>query len=202
MARMLVTDVTVPHFPMGRRDWELESPVCGQQEGIRTLLLTNCAEDQFTCDDGKCIDRNHRCDQKYDCLDRTDESSCDIVLFPASYKKSLVPRSDSGDQKSLPVVLNAIIKSVDIDTMKTAMTLAFQLKQTWFDNRLEYVNLKIDSSLNRVSFNLMKNLWSPEVSFVNTPNNKHTILDSESEMTVQRISMPSEIRDSASEESK
>ena len=197
MAKMIETKITVPHFPMGRRDWELESPVCGQQEGVRTLLLTHCEENEFTCDDGTCIALSDRCDQKYDCFDHSDENNCDIVVFPKSYKKSLTPRSQDKNEQGLPVTLDIIIKSIDIDTMKTTMTLAFELRQTWFDNRLQYINLKPNFSLNRVSFALMPKLWSPEVAFVNTPDNRNTVVDIESAMTVRRLSEASGRDDSA-----
>jgi len=196
MAKMVVTKLNVPHYPMGRRDWVLESPICGQQSGVRTLLLTHCEENEFTCDDATCIPQSFRCDQKYDCLDHSDENKCDIVVFPDSYKKSLTPRSEEADSDGLPVMLDAIVKSIDIDTMKTTMTLAFELRQTWFDNRLQYANLKPNFSLNRVSFALMQSLWSPMVAFVNTPDNEHTLVDKESAMTIQRLSGPSSRDDS------
>ena len=199
MAKMVVPEISEPHFPMGRHLWDLESTVCLQQSGQRTLLLTHCEEDQFTCDDAKCIPLLFRCDQKYDCQDKSDETACDIVLRPDGYLKFLTPRSE--DQSSLLVTVDAIIKSFDIDTMKTTMTLAFRFKQTWYDNRLTYVNLKTDHSLNRVSNDLMKELWTPEVAFVNTPDNNHSDLDSESDMTIHRMSNSTGRKNSVPEES-
>ena len=44
----------------------------GQPYNI-TVKVTGCAEDEFTCDDGQCIDINTRCDQIINCRDESDE---------------------------------------------------------------------------------------------------------------------------------
>jgi len=42
--------------------WKIENNVCNQGEtSIETLLISGCKEDQFTCDDGKCLSINQRC---------------------------------------------------------------------------------------------------------------------------------------------
>jgi len=37
---------------------------------------TECATDEFRCDDGTCIDLRFRCDQEYHCPDASDEFDC------------------------------------------------------------------------------------------------------------------------------
>ena len=55
-------------YPMGRRDWLVTNDVCsGAGEHKVTLMLSACGESQFTCDDGRCISMNSRCDRKEDC---------------------------------------------------------------------------------------------------------------------------------------
>lgn len=75
------------NYPLGRQRWQLRSPVCGQEAGqVRQLLLTRCQDEQFTCDDGTCVDLNQRCDKKHDCIDFSDEMGCEIVRLPPEYE--------------------------------------------------------------------------------------------------------------------
>ena len=71
------------YYPMGRKVWEVTNDVCSGKRNIIktvakdvfagsgtaevTLLLTACSDDQFTCDDGTCIDMIGRCNRKADC---------------------------------------------------------------------------------------------------------------------------------------
>ncbi|XP_018013295.2 uncharacterized protein LOC108670342 [Hyalella azteca] len=90
------------NYPMGRREWNLLKPICGQKEGRRMLLLTPCADHEYSCSDATCIPRDLRCDLKYDCVDRSDEAECDLVVLPDDYRDDLPPRGSpsisSGDQ--------------------------------------------------------------------------------------------------------
>ena len=56
---MLDTDA----LPIGRHLWKVENNVCRQgKTSEETLLISGCREDQFTCDDGKCLNITQRCD--------------------------------------------------------------------------------------------------------------------------------------------
>lgn len=78
---------SVYNYPMGRKLWRLERPLCGQKSGVtRRLLLSVCEEQQYTCDDGSCVDLDLRCDLKYDCKDHSDEADCLMVRLPPDYK--------------------------------------------------------------------------------------------------------------------
>lgn len=39
----------------------------------RSLTLTTCFPDKFTCDDGSCVRINQRCNLAVDCRDESDE---------------------------------------------------------------------------------------------------------------------------------
>ena len=43
------------------------------------LTLSRCSEDEFTCNDGVCIDSSKRCDLVQDCVDFSDELECTTV---------------------------------------------------------------------------------------------------------------------------
>ncbi|XP_071530537.1 uncharacterized protein [Panulirus ornatus] len=190
LARM---DINAPFgMPMGRRVWHLETTVCDQVGGVRTLLLTPCPSDSYTCDDATCIPLEQRCDLKYDCLDRSDEVDCELVSKPEDYKKDLPPRlSDGKDTDSLPVTLLINIESAAIYTTEMTMQLSFEIQMTWFDNRLTFRNLKTNDSLNKVPLNGMMELWSPIIGFINTDGHQHTTVDVDTSLYLKRLLPPS-----------
>ena len=56
-----------------------------------TLKLTGCADHEFTCDDGQCVDIGKRCDQILNCRDESDEQDCAILELKSGYNKMIPP---------------------------------------------------------------------------------------------------------------
>ncbi|KAG7162460.1 Glycine receptor subunit alpha-4-like 4, partial [Homarus americanus] len=189
MARL---DPSAPfNMPMGRRVWQLETTVCDQSQGARTLLLTTCQSDSYTCDDATCIPLENRCDQKYDCLDRSDEVDCELVSMPKDYKMNLPPRlGNDKDAASLPVAFKISIESATIHTTQMTMQLSYEIQMFWLDNRLTFRNLKVNDSLNKVPYTRMMSMWWPTVGFVNTEGHQHTTVDLESTLNLLRERSP------------
>ncbi|XP_063885586.1 uncharacterized protein LOC135113890 [Scylla paramamosain] len=182
-------------MPMGRRVWHLETKVCDQMEGQRTLVLTPCQDNSYTCDDATCIPLENRCDLKYDCLDHSDEADCELITKPSNYKMDLPPRPSSKHESStLPVALEIIIDSTAIETTKMTMKTTYEVRMKWFDNRLTFLNLKTNNSLNKVTHSSMITLWTPVVGFINTESHQHTIVDLETSLHLQQL-VPSTQRD-------
>ena len=61
-----------------------------------------------------------------------------------------------------------MLQSIDVDTMLMSMFVSYEFKMSWFDNRLQYLNLKYLSSLNVLPLSIIEEIWSPSVSFANT----------------------------------
>ena len=55
------------------------------------MKLSGCAENEFTCNDGQCIDVNYRCDQIIDCRDKSDEKECRLLVLEDGYNKMIPP---------------------------------------------------------------------------------------------------------------
>lgn len=189
-------------FPMGRRWWRLHRSVCGQEEGgRRRLLLSPCPSGHFTCDDGTCIMLDARCDLKYDCRDNSDELDCQIVAFPEQYQNHLPPRVEQEEKEaSLPVTLSVSVESLGVDTLAMTIEVSYTLALTWVDNRLQYRNLKVNSTLNVLSANTMLLLWTPELSFVNTVDGRRTVMDHDTSVWIERRTKAIGRNDSASAE--
>ena len=67
MSHYYYTDLTLTMLdgdalPVGKHKWLVENNVCNEgMTSTEVLLLSGCAEDEFTCDDGKCLDISQRC---------------------------------------------------------------------------------------------------------------------------------------------
>ena len=44
-------------------------------------IHTNCSSEEFTCNNGKCVDSSQKCNNVNDCRDNSDERDCGTLLF-------------------------------------------------------------------------------------------------------------------------
>ena len=59
---LTLTMLEMDALPIGRHNWKIENNVCNQGvTNSQSLLISGCKEEEFTCDDGKCLDINKRC---------------------------------------------------------------------------------------------------------------------------------------------
>ena len=61
-----------------------------------------------------------------------------------------------------------IINILDLDEVTSKMTLQLKLTVQWIDPRLEYVDLKNDQNLNRLTPQETQDIWMPTLVFTNT----------------------------------
>ena len=168
--------------------WEVTNYICSQGQTVnRELLLSACYEDQFTCNDGTCIPLEHRCANKQDCLDVSDEKQCKIVaLDEDKYLKDKTPPPRQQGEK-LDVTLGMDIYNIlDIREVQNMIVLKFDLEATWFDSRLNFYNLKIDAEMNTLIYAEKQKIWVPTILFSNTRQDLISKNDEKSFVTILR----------------
>lgn len=138
-------------LPSGLNRWEVHGDQC--QKGSVDMFLTQCAIDQFPCNDGSCIEKKHRCDFEEHCLDESDEVDCSVLLLPPDYKDSMPPPNASSDGYEEHMAIETEIKvfqiyTVQLTNFKIEWDIAIRLE--WKDYRLKFKNLKDENYLNNL----------------------------------------------------
>ena len=180
--------------PLGRWTWIVgnKSNICPEWEPDQEISLTfsACRQDQFTCEDGQCIDVNYRCDHNTDCDDQSDEIGCELITFKKGYLKGIVPKEKVDTYRNARnVTLMVNIKSFpEINAIKLAFTMNFNLRMMWSDHRLIMNDLNtLNTMSNVINEEDLKNLWMPVLSFSNALGPFQTKLDEQTFGTIMAI---------------
>jgi hypothetical protein len=123
-----------------------------------------------------------RCDQVIDCLDKTDEVNCTMIVLEESYRKASPPVTLNVTNKRLKEIIPAPVRVtftlLDISAIREAeneIDIKFSVELEWNETRATYHNLKKKMSQNIVDTSkcsLM--LWTPKLIFENNKDNDDT----------------------------
>ena len=150
--------------------------------------MTGCAEDEFTCDDGQCIDINTRCDQINNCRDKSDEQGCKLLQLDNGYNMEVPPfavvtiiqislyliddscepyfQDDEGQIVPAKVNISTVFDTViEINEQDHIIELKFEISLNWYELRAKYYNMKINSALNILKKAEVESIWIPYVIF-------------------------------------
>ena len=153
---------------MGKSEFLLEGDGgCGQNKNFSTsIVLTSCTDAEFTCQDGFCINMTKRCNKIIDCPnDSSDEENCFMVNYDQTYKKEFAPVTMDENENIEKTKINVtvdLLTILDIGEIDSLFSCQIKLHLTWFDQRLLYNNLKIDSNYNTMSEDEMDSIWTPK----------------------------------------
>ncbi|KAK7085451.1 hypothetical protein SK128_028024, partial [Halocaridina rubra] len=144
-------------MPLGRRIWY-------ETEGleIKNITLSQCVDDEFTCNNGDCIDLDSKCDGQPHCSDESDEGvicRCLPQHIPL-YWQNICPSPNP--YVYVHVQLNGIY-SVSLETNSYSVCLTITM--SWTDPRLTFNNLSNQTFI--VSPETVENLWMPTMLFLN-----------------------------------
>ena len=167
-------------FALGKQNWRISGDQypCPKEVYDIQMKLTGCKQDEFTCDDGQCIDMVERCDQRPQCQDESDELSCKILVLQHGYNTEVHPIAAKGIQTNLlPIgVALTLQKVIAIEEVDYSISFKYKISLTWRENRARYQNLKTDSSNNLIRQEEVKMLWLPLVIYWNTDQEETTRL--------------------------
>ena len=121
------------------------------------LKVSGCNESEFTCHDGQCIGMDERCDQIIDCRDKSDEARCTLLAIEDGYNMNVAPFTvDKRNRTINRVKVNistTLMNVIEISEVNHIIELKYSLTIEWYENRVNYHNLKTDNSLNTLSTN-------------------------------------------------
>ena len=172
-------------YALGKNTWTIsgDNYKCskGQLSYDIEMKLTGCKEDEFTCDDGQCVKIEKRCNQQYNCRDKSDEINCKILSLDHGYNKRVSPilSTGFGSDAVTPVSVRismTLLKVVAIEEADHTNRLQFQITLEWKENRVTYHNLKKQIYMNALSEADINMLWLPLVVFTNTDQQESTRL--------------------------
>ena len=155
-------------YPIGRHEWKIANEYCDfSKNDIKKIGLSTCKPDQFMCNDGECIPIEKRCDDLYNCFDRSDESNCNLLKIPEGYRQQFFPPPSENVNHLLIDVYFNVFRIISVDSINNAFTIEFFVHFLWKDSRLTYQNLKNQYQLNELSERENAKIWKPSIEFSN-----------------------------------
>lgn len=149
------------YLPIGRQKWSLkkQDPLCTLQKRRKSLVLSVCSNDEFTCTDGSCVLLSSRCDLQPDCEDWSDEHFCETVSLPDGYLPSLSPPPPIG------FILNISFSHLELDLKTMTFTMKLIIQLAWYDGRISFLNLREGAFVNTLAMDGegSKAVWVPKL---------------------------------------
>ena len=155
---------------MGRQKWSLGQgkPICNYKiENSIQLSFSQCYPGKFTCDTGKCILLDERCNIELNCDDQTDENNCVGVKPGNQYVKEKIPVALNAEPTIIYINISLLALPI-ISTKDVKFAADFYLNVRWHDLRLDMWDLDHDFAKNSLSKEEIDTLWMPELGFVNS----------------------------------
>ncbi|XP_047736692.1 uncharacterized protein LOC125177972 [Hyalella azteca] len=128
----------------------------GAPNDDQPIVISACAEEEFTCNNGSCIPLDQHCDGLQQCPDFEDEN-CKPNIYPVeNYDNTRASNT------TLPIKLGVNISSVsDVEIGNGRIKIKIYIKTSWKDERIEFVQLQEELERNIIS----EDIWYPKYHF-------------------------------------
>ena len=143
---------------------------------LKTFSSIQCTMDEFTCDNGDCIDMEGRCNKQVDCDDKSDEIFCNLLKLDENSFLTLHPPMQ--DEK-LDIEISIDLLSIfNIDEINMKFHSKLRLTMKWRDSRLTFVNLMEKGNI--LSLDNIASIWIPILEFENSEDSDENSLNTQS----------------------
>ncbi|XP_068240407.1 uncharacterized protein [Palaemon carinicauda] len=178
------------HYPTGENRWVVENDVCGKSEV--TLRMTSCKEQEFSCDDGKCIPLPERCNMEANCLDGSDEIDCSFLVFSEGYDEKKPPPRQNQMSPVNVSIHTAMLSVRAFDLTGFNFVVEIEVRISWHDARLKFHHLNDADFLNVIYLDDKESQmpWMPTVEFLGDAFTSSDVTDRRSSLLVHRVTMP------------
>ena len=94
-----------------------------------------------------------------------------MINFDKTYKKGFAPVTLDEDKNIVKTKIEVsvnLLTILKIDEVESTFSCQLNLLLSWFDQRLNFNNLKDDPNYNTLSDDERNNIWTPKIIFANT----------------------------------
>ena len=132
------------------------------------LTLSFCNENQFTCNDGICLNMEYRCDGTAQCEDSSDEDDCRLVVKDIGFSKFKTPPPTKENYLEVNTTFN-IMSVPNVDENGNKIKVIVRFMKRWFNGLLTF------KDLSKIKENILfgddkKDMYSPFLIGVNVEN--------------------------------
>nr|XP_040575575.1 uncharacterized protein LOC121124488 [Lepeophtheirus salmonis] len=160
-------------YPWGLNTWFFQE---GRTYEQIPLKITKCGENQFSCNELKCIPLSSVCNDLKDCADAEDEKEC-TTIETLAYRKDFPPHTLENKKGTIPVHIQFHLISINkIDEPSGELEIRYFIQLHWKDPRIKFYHLFNDTE--RILTNEEKNyIWIPPLLFDNAAKSQYKFIE-------------------------
>lgn len=123
-----------------------------------------------------------------DCTDNSDEKNCYMLDLDLDAYNKEVPPPPLEEQEKLILSTDINIQNIlELDEVKSLVSLQLDLQISWSDQRINFFNLKEEKQLNVLTLDEMNDVWMPTILFSETKNKQEIFFKNPSSYVIVAI---------------